>query len=102
MAPKFKIFYGPDSDYRTYSGDPFLAPTMDVQVVIQENRTKPMRGKAAWYWKPDVGWVHCDMLGLWDYLCWHQGPKAILSGREMESEKDFCALVERATAEGLG
>lgn len=102
--PRFRIYYGSDSDYATYSGDPYFAPTMDIQVVVQDNRTGPMsnKGKAAFYWKPDSGWHSCDQLGLWDYLCWYKGPKAILICREMESDKDYYALVKRAEAEGLG
>ncbi len=96
---RFRIYYG---DGSTYSGDPYLAPQTGVQVVAQENRTAPMSGKDAYYWKPESGWHGCDVLGMWDYLFSYRGPKAILFGREMQRDEDFWSLRQRAKVEGLG
>ncbi len=96
---RFRIYYG---DGSTYSGDPFLALPTGVQLVAQENRKVPMRGKDAYYWLPESGWHACDTLGMWDHLFMYRGPKAILFGREMQRDEDFYALCQRAKVEGLG
>jgi hypothetical protein len=101
-SPRFRIYYGPDSDYATYEGDPFFAPPADVQVIVQEGRKAPMSGKDAYYWKPASGWHSCDRLGMWDYLFSYKGPKAMLFGRETERDQDFFDLLRRAKEEGLG
>ena len=99
----FRIYY---SDGSTYSGDPFLAPQTDVQVVVTEDpkardgfRIKAM--SAAFYWNGEQ-WRSCDELGMWDYLLEYEGPKAILFGRWMKRDEDFYAVKTRAKVEGLG
>jgi len=100
--PRFRIYYGRDSGFATYEGDPYFAPPMDGQVIIQDNRTGAMSGKFGWYWKPDSGWHSCDEGGYRDYMFGFVGPKAFVFGREMERDQEFFDLVRHAKAEGLG
>ena len=96
----WKIWYG---DGTTYSGDPYLAPATNVQVVIQKSDNKLGYdlnwGKDFYYWKDDR-WMACDDWGMRDYLMLHTGPKAVLFGRSI-CDADFWALKEKAMKEGL-
>ena len=96
----WKIYYG---DGSTYSDDPFLAKATNVQVVAQSEGGKPilMHGKDAYYWRPDIGWQGCDMVGLWDYLMLYQGPKAVLFGRTLR-DVEFYDILKCAIEKGVG
>lgn len=104
MAIKFKIYYG---DGSVYSGDPFKAPRVNVQVIVQEAKnergfmlvhSKTLHGY--YCWKPE-GWYLCDDGGFWDYLMIAEGPKYVLFGRTMSRDDDFWQIVGRAGREGL-
>ena len=100
MKIDWKVWYG---DGSTYTGDPFLAPPANVQVVIHRADNKQGYdvnwGKDCYYWKDDR-WVACDDWGLRDYMMMHIGPKAVLFGRSLRDE-DFWAIKEKAMKDGL-
>lgn len=99
---RFRIYYG---DGSAYSGDPYYAPAVNVQVVVNEAYNPQgytvSTSKDAYYWTEIKGWNACDIPGMYDYLMLHRGPKAILFGRTIRDE-DWQAIVARAHEEGLG
>lgn len=101
---RWRVYYG---DGSTFSGDdsnPWDAPATDVQAIaveMVEGEHRVIHSKDAYYWRNN-GWFACDMLGFWDYMLMHKGPKAVLFGRSMARGDDFFKLVKRAQAEGLG
>lgn len=105
MPPRFRVYYDDDS---TYTGDPYYAPRVGVQVVVQETPGgkepfRVMKGKDGhFYWKPESGWHRCDTPGMWDYWFHYRGPQVVIFGREMEHDEEYQALVRRAKREGLG
>jgi hypothetical protein len=92
----WKIFYGDKSTFSSDDGDPFHAPTNNVQVV--NNNGKLQSGKTAYYWNFETGWNGCDTPGLWDYLLMYHGPKAVLFGRSIRDE-DYWKVRKKAKAE---
>lgn len=87
-----KIYYG---DGSVYSGDPFQAVPNNVIAVSVEGR--PLwHSRDAYYWHKDMGWVPCDVPGMWDYLLNYVGPKAILFGRNVRDDV-YWEIVKRAT-----
>ena len=100
---RFRIYYG---DGSTYSGDPFYAPPSNVQVIVMENpdrsngqtliMTKP---RDFYLWRGGRWWA-CNEAGFYDLLMYEIGPKAVLFGRTIESDK-YSAIVQRAKAEGF-
>ena len=92
----WRIYYGDGTSYSNEDGDPFYAPSSNVQVVVQDGKLQ--RGKDAYYWKPEMGWNGCDVLGLHDYLYQYIGPKAVLLGRSIRDD-DFWETVKRAGKE---
>ena len=95
---RWKIFYADESTYSHLDGSPFDAPSVGVEVVKLEERT--MHGKDAYYWKDELAWVGCDIPGLWDYLMFHRGPKAVLFGRTIRDDL-FWSIVAQATKDTL-
>lgn len=107
---RFRIYYG---DGSTYSGDPFLAPSANVQVIAQEDSSpkgwilihgiaNASQSYMGWYtWRDDgYGWDIHDEAGFYDYLFNYRGPKAILLGRTIPSQ-DFFKILDRAGKEGV-
>jgi hypothetical protein len=92
----WKIYYGDGSTFSSEDGDPFHAPTSNVQVV--DNDGKLQSGKTAYYWNAETGWNGCDTPGLWDYLLMYRGPKAVLFGRSIRDE-DYWEIRKRAKIE---
>lgn len=92
----WKIYYGDGSTFSNENGDPFHAPSHNVQAVNNNGKTR--HGKDAYYWHRDLGWKGCDIPGLWDYLLMYVGPKAVLLGRTIRDE-DFWEIVKRAKVE---
>jgi hypothetical protein len=101
----WRIYYGDDSAFSDRDGSPFDAPATNVQAIVKraDNASGFVigQGKDAYYWHRDNLWMPCDMMGLYDYLMFYKGPKAVLFGRTIR-DKDFWACVDRATKEGLG
>lgn len=97
---RFRIYYGGGA---TYSGDPFLAPPVNVQVVAQEGDGPGgrilMHGRDFYIWR-EFGWTISDQAGFWDYLMLYHGPKAVLFGRTIRDE-DFQETLKRAIREGI-
>ena len=98
---RFLIYYG---DGSTYSGDPFLAPGTNVQIIVVEDPCE--RGfvlqmlSDMYYWN-GMRWRGCDVAGMYDYLFEYLGPQKIVFGRTMPINVEFNALVARAMDEGL-
>ena len=96
---KWIIYYGDDSTYSDEDGDPFYAPSNNVQVIICDGGIQS--AKTAYYWNSDGGWSGwngCDEAGLWDYLLMYVGPKAVIFGRSIRDDK-FWAIMKRAIKE---
>ena len=101
---RFRIYYG---DGSTYTGDPYYAPPSNVQVIVMENPNKAtgqglvmcLPPRDAYFYRAGRWWT-CDEMGMYDYLQQHVGPKAILFGRTIESDR-YSAIVQRAKAEGF-
>lgn len=86
----WRIYYG---DGSTYDGDPYFAPALDVQVIVENDPRILVHG---WhhYWYEKDQWYGGDLFGLWDYLT-RPGPKKVIFGRTIETE-DFRQLLESA------
>jgi len=67
---KWKIYYGDGSTFSNEDGEPSLAPTTNVQVVVCQ----------PWVWQEG------DLFGLYDYLM-QPGLKVVKFGRTIESSK---------------
>ncbi len=99
---RWRIYYG---DGSTYSGDPYWAPTSNVQAIAVGD-TAATRGyrivtsKDACIYAEEAWWG-CDDAGMWDYLLNHKGPKAVIFGRTISPDTYF-KILQRATREGLG
>lgn len=89
----FRIYYG---DGTTYSGDPFEACPHNV--ICLSVPGKVWHSRDAYYWHKDMGFVPCDVPGMWDYLLNYVGPKQILFGRNVRDE-DYWRIVARAQSE---
>ena len=102
---RWRVYYGDNSVFSSYDGSPFEAPQVNVQAVTFEDASERgfglMQGKDAYYWHDNIGWSGCDSMGLFDYLMFYRGPKAVLFGRSIRDET-FWAIVGRASQEGLG
>lgn len=104
---RWRIYYGDWSTFSDRDGEPWEAPTFDVQVAVNEQlppaspRLKPRRGTHCYYYRPDVGWMGCDEAGLFDYLFHYRGPKAVIFGRTI-ADAVFRAIEARAKTEGFG
>lgn len=103
---RFRIYYG---DGSTYSGDPFLAPQTDVQIIVRESADSPKgwallfsKSLHGYYCYRDGSWFVTDDAGFWDYLMCCQGPKKVLFGRTMIRTEAFNDCIRRAKVEGLG
>lgn len=108
---RFRIYYG---DGTAYSGDPYLAPASNVQVIAQEDRSAEsgyilihgianasQSGLGIYCWRDDgYGWDIHDEAGLYDYLFNYRGPKAIIFGRTIPSDV-FFGILGRAGKEGI-
>lgn len=114
----FRIYYG---DGATYDGDPFLAPTVNVQA-IQVTADTPRGwglihstpyycwfgdgsawaggGAASSLSGEEFGWQGCDEAGKWDYAFHYLGPQKILFGRTLH-DAVYRAIMRRATTEPL-
>lgn len=105
---KFRIYYG---DGSTYEGDPFLAPSDNVQVIAQEDVSSVkgwilMHGlltrEGFYCWRADgYGWDMHETAGFWDYLYHYRGPKHVIFGRTIPTAA-FHDIIARAGCEGLG
>jgi len=87
-----------------YSGDPYLAPVANAQVIAQETDagfrlivSKTLHGYYCW----DDGWRLTDEAGFWDYMLLIPGPKKVLFGRTIR-DGDFHRIVSKAHSKGLG
>lgn len=100
---RWRIYYSDGSTFSDRDGPPFEAPQLDVQVVAMhlDGRGFINHGKDAYYWRPDIGWSGCDQAGLWDYLMFYRGPKAVIFGRSVR-DAVYWQTVERAGLEGTG
>lgn len=104
-TPRFRIYY---DDGSTYSGDPFLAPQVGVQVIVLESQTDRgfiliySKSLSGYYCLRNGAWFVTDDAGFWDYLLIHQGPKKIIFGRTMARTDEFWKMIKRASSEGLG
>lgn len=90
---RWAIFYGDGTVFTSEDGEPFYAPSSNVQVVVQDGGLQS--AKTAYYWKPEVGWCGCDEFGMHDYWQQYVGPKAVIFGRTIRNE-DFWATMKRA------
>jgi hypothetical protein len=95
---KFRIYYG---DGTTYEGDPFDAPRLDVQVIVQPD---PRVGYALissadyYYWEPELGgWKGTTGFGLYDHLIRCRNP-LVLFGRHMTDEA-YAVMLARIRSE---
>lgn len=104
---RWKIYYGDGSTYSDRDGSPYLAPILNVQVIVQDSdnilgrtlmhgATPPEKGNFVWQGN---GWNICDTVGFWDYMMHYEGPKAALFGRSINTQ-DFEAILKRAISEG--
>jgi hypothetical protein len=97
----FRIYYG---DGSTYSGDPFFAPRLDVQVIAQRADNPRGRilshGKDFYYWQDKEGWWPTDLLGLTRWL--EKCPPNRLQILCGENCPEFDEILKRAIEEGLG
>ncbi len=92
----FKIYYSGGKTYSNEDGDPFHAPGVDVQVIMQDGGIQS--GSTAYYWKEGVGWNACDAPGMYDYLMNHMGPQKTIFGRTIR-DKEFWETRRRAKDE---
>lgn len=108
---RWRIYYGDGSVYSEQDGSPFEAPTTNVQVIAQSDTSSAtgrilihtrLTGEGYYCWRDDgYGWDNHDQAGFFDYLFNYRGPKAVIFGRTILTEK-YLAIVGRAAAEGLG
>lgn len=107
MAVRWRIYYADGSTYGGNGEDPFLAPTVGVQVLaVEDDRAERgftlTHGKDAYYWDSKADWWNgCDTPGMWDYLIGFKGPKHLIFGRTVRND-DFWTIVKRAGREGVG
>jgi len=97
----WKIFYGDRSTFSCEDGAPRDAPTLNVQVIVQEDPDLvwATQAKEDYYTWEDRGqgprWWGVDLFGLWEYLFLSQGEKVVLAGRTLESA-DYSWIWEQA------
>ena len=83
----WRIWY---HDYRCIKSeqcDPFDAPGLGVQVIMQHhaiNGRWAQMGHDYYIWTDGI-WVGCDLFGLFDYLQ-QEGPRKVLFGRTIANE----------------
>ena len=87
----WQVFYDDHSIFTSNDGKPWEAPAVGALVLMQVDST----GKNVlyakndfylWEWRSKNEWVASDIVGFWDYLYHHQGPKAVLFGRWTSNE----------------
>jgi hypothetical protein len=113
---KFRIYYAvyvaSEDEYKhwTYKGqgfeDAIMAPTDGVQVIIQENATKPkgydvLNQRDFYCWRPDQGWIAMDLSGRETYEREVGFPKYTIHGYNLRNDA-YHEAMRRALAEGLG
>ena len=99
---KWRIYYDDGATFTDLDGSHFDAPATGVQIIASKADTEKgfilSKGKTGYYWKD--GWNPCDEFGVYDYLMFHKGPKAVLFGRTIRNE-DYFNIVKRATRDGI-
>lgn len=84
----WRIWYADGTHIRSEECDPFDAPGLGVQVIMQNH---PINGRWAqmahdYYVWTDGQWVGCDLFGLFDYLQ-QAGPRKVVFGRTVSNER---------------
>lgn len=96
----FKIYY---DDGSTFEGDPAIAPTRGVQVIVMRDRDhvwKTVAGSHYYVWAnrgDGYEWFGVDQAGFYDYL-FNPGWKMILLGRTISNDR-FAEIFRNATEE---
>lgn len=102
---RWRIYYGDGSAFTGDERDYFLAPTVSVQVIAQEQECRRgyilIHQKDIYVWRPALGWCGVDDAGAWDYRFAPGFVKYEIYGRTARDE-DYHAAILRAQAEGLG
>lgn len=89
----FQVYY---RDGSTYSGDPFLTPTLEAVLVVEkdaEHGRRYVSGFDYLVWE-DGRWYGVDQIGMFQYMV-RLGPRRVLFGVMMPNE-DWNKLVWRA------
>jgi hypothetical protein len=95
----WRVYYS-DSVFTDADGEPFDAPRVDVQVIVQEKDGdyEIVHGKDYFYWEPVCGgWHGTDIFGAFDHLI-RSKRQCLLMGR-MLSDPDWKELFARVKAE---
>lgn len=97
MVP-WRVYYG---DGTTWDGDPFDAPGLNVQAVVQadaEVGRHVVTGFDFYWWEASHDrWWGGDLFGLWDYLS-REGPRKVIFARTMMNA-EYRAVFDRAVAD---
>lgn len=103
---RWRIYYGDDTVFSSDDGTPFDAPTLNIQVIAQEDPDATggrilIHGHNVYFWLDDGGWHGADRWGVDQYLFTQGIPKYLVFGTTMNT-KAFMRIRDRASREGLG
>lgn len=91
----WRIYYG---DGSTYDGEPFAAPSLNVQAIAQLDDEVGRHVIAGfdfyWYEPSEDKWWGGEAFGLWDYLS-RPGVRKVIFARTLLNE-DYRAVFKRA------
>ena len=103
---KWKIYYGDGSTYTSEYGTPQVAPSRDVQVIVQDHPRVGVELVSSadyyvWMVNDDYArWWGVDIFGLFDYLV-EAGWKRVLFGRTLLQE-EYNEIVKEASEDKSG
>lgn len=95
------IYYGDDSTFSIEDGTAWIAPALDVQVIVIEDKDHGWRTQTGSdYYVYDVrgsepAWWGVDIFGMFEYLFTRPGYKRVLAGRTLTSER-YSEIFKRA------
>ena len=100
MLPWWKIYYEDGRVFSNEDGQPFDAPRVGVQVIVQgrDGSYELVHGKDYFYWEPRRGgWYSTDQFGAFDHLI-RAERQCLLIGR-MLADDEWQALWTRVKSE---
>ena len=98
MIPKWWRIYYADRVFTSDDGEPWDAPRVDVQVIVQEKDGdyEKVCGRDHYYWEPERGgWCNSDIFGAIDHLM-RSRRQCLLFGRQLNDE-DYRRVHARLT-----
>lgn len=90
---RWRLYYGDGTTYDDADGPPELAPSLNVQIIVQSDATvgRSLICDHDYYcWQLDDGdprWTAHDLHGLWDYLTSTPGFKIVKFGRDLPFDR---------------